>query len=81
MFRLIPLMLALAALPVQAADREGPRPRERDAAYEFVVRHPVTERYRFYVPTSAFSQRRRDESRAHAKWLPQPMLVENDPAW
>jgi hypothetical protein len=81
MLRLIPLMLVFAALPVQAADREGPRQRERDAAYQFIVRHPVTERYRYYVPTSAFSQRRRDEPRAHAKWLPQPMLVGNELAW
>jgi hypothetical protein len=81
MLGLMALVLAFAALPVQAADREGPRHRERDAAYQFIARHPVTERYRYYVPTSAFSQRRRDEPRAHAKWLPQPMLVGNELAW
>jgi hypothetical protein len=81
MLRLIPLVLVIAAVPVQAADREEPRQRERDAAYQLMVRHPVTERYRYYVPTSAFSQRRRDEPRAHAKWLPQPMLVGNEPSW
>jgi hypothetical protein len=81
MFRLIALMALLVALPVQAADREEPRQRERDAAYQFIARHPVTERYRYYVPTSAFSQRRRDEPCAHAKWLPQPTLVRNEPAW
>jgi hypothetical protein len=46
-----------------------------------MARHPVTERYRYYVPTSAFSQRRRDDPRAHAKWLPEPMLVGTDRAW
>ena len=81
MLRFIPLMLVFAALPVHAADREGPRQRERDAAYQTIARHSVTERYRYYVPTSAFSQRRRDEPRAHAKWLPQPKMVGNEPAW
>jgi hypothetical protein len=81
MLRFLPLMLVITALPVQAADREGPRQRERDAAYQLMARHPVTERYRYYVPTSAFSQRRRDEPRAHAKWVPQPLLVGTDPAW
>ena len=81
MFRLIALIVVVAALPVQAADREGPRQGERDVAYQAMARHPVTERYRYYVPTSAFSQRRRDEPRAHAKWLPEPMLVGTGPAW
>lgn len=81
MLRLIELVAVVAAMPVQAADREGPRQRERDAAYQAMARHPVTERYRYYVPTSAFSQRRRDEPRAHAKWLPEPMLVGTDPVW
>ena len=81
MLRLLSLMLVITAVPVQAADREGPRQRERDAAYHFIVRHQVIERYRYYVPTSAFSQRRRDEPRAHAKWLPEPILVGTDPAW
>lgn len=70
MVRLIPFLAVFAALPVQAADREGPRQRERDAAYQFIARHQVTERYRYYVPTSAFSQRRIDEPRVHARWLP-----------
>ena len=64
MFRLIALIVVVAALPVQAADREGPRQGERDVAYQAMARHPVTERYRYCVPTSAFSQRRRDEPRA-----------------
>ena len=81
MVRLIPFLAVFAALPVQAADREGPRQRERDAAYQFIARYPVTERYRYYVPTSAFSQRRIDEPRVHAKWRPQPMPLGSEPAW
>ena len=81
MLRPMTLIFLFAALPVQAADREAPRQRERDAAYLSMARHPVIDRYRYYVPISAFTQRRRDEHRAHAKWLPQPMLVGTDPVW
>lgn len=81
MVRLVPFLAIFAALPVQAADREGPRHRERDAAYQFIALHPVTERYRYFVPTSAFSQRRIDEQRAHAKWRPQPTPLGSEPAW
>lgn len=70
MVRLIPFLAVFADLPVQAADREGPRQRERDAAYPFIAGHPVTERYRYYVPTSAFSKRRIDEPRVQAMWRP-----------
>ena len=81
MLRAIPLMLVFGIMPAQAADREGPRQRDRDATYQSIARHPVTERYRYYVPTSAFSQRRSDEPRAHAKWRPQPIPSGTDSAW
>lgn len=81
MIRLIPLLAVLAAFPVQAADREGPRQRERDAAYYFIARHPVTERYRYYVPTFALSQHRIDDPRMHTKWRPQPIHGAIDAGW
>jgi hypothetical protein len=64
MLRLIPVIVVFAALPVQAADREGPRQRERDAAYQLIARYPVTGLDRYYVPSSVFSQRRSDDPRS-----------------
>jgi hypothetical protein len=81
MRRVIALVAVFAAMPTQAADRDGSRQREREAAYQTIERFPVTERYRYYVPTSAFTQRRSDEPRAHAKWRPQPNTPRTDPAW
>ena len=81
MHRLIPVIVMFAALPVQAADREGPRQRERDAAYQLIAGYPVTERYRYYVPSSVFSQRRSDQPRVHAEWRPRPMRLDSEPAW
>ena len=81
MRRVIALLAVFAALPTQAAERDRPRERERNAAYQTIERHPVTERYRYYVPTSVFAQHRRDEPRAHAKWHPQPSIPSTPPAW
>ena len=65
-------LLALATFlvvssPAYCADREEARVRLRDAAYQTIQRHQVTERYRYYVPVSAFAQRRSDEPRIHMK--------------
>src|SRR5688500_3998867 len=81
MLRLIPCLAVFAALPVQAADRERALYRDRDAAYQLIAGYPVTERYRYYVPTSAFSQRRSDETRVHAKWRRQPIPLSSEHAW
>jgi hypothetical protein len=81
MLRVMPLVVVFAIMPAQAADRDGSRQREREAAYETIERNPVTERYRYYVPTSAFAQRRSDEPRVHAKWRPQPNAAGTAPAW
>jgi poly(3-hydroxybutyrate) depolymerase len=81
MRRVIALMAVFLAMPAQAADRTGARERERGAAYQTIERQPVTERYRYYVPTSVFAQGRRDEARAHAKWRPQPNTPNTPPAW
>ena len=52
----------LVTAPAYCADREEARVRVREAAYQAIQRHQVTERYRYYVPVSAFAQRRGDEA-------------------
>ncbi len=69
------LVLALFLIVPSAAycaEREDARVRLREAAYQAIQRHQVTERYRYYVPVSAFAQRRGDEPRVHTKYLSRP---------
>ena len=65
------ITVLLVSTPAYCADREEARVRVREAAYQAIQRHQVTERYRYYVPTSAFAQRRGDEPRMHTKHLSQ----------
>lgn len=82
MRRLLALTVWLfASTPAYCVDRDGPRARERDAAFQTIQRHHVIERYRYYVPISAFSQRRSDEPRANSKWRPQQNAPAPDPMW
>ena len=81
MRRVIALLTVFSAVPAQAADHDTSRQREREAAYQTIERHPVTERYRYYLPTSVLAQRRSDEPRAHAKWRPQPNTPRTVRAW
>ena len=81
MQRVIAILAVVSAVPAQAADRDTSRHREREAPYQTIERHPVTERYRYYVPSSVFAQRRSDEPRAHAKWRPQPNTPRTATAW
>jgi hypothetical protein len=62
------VMVLLGFASANCADREEARIRLRDAPYQTIERQQVTERYRYYVPVSAFAQRRSDEPRAYAKW-------------
>ena len=71
----------LISMPALSADRGGARIREREAALQMVERHHVTERYRYHVPVSAFSQRRSDEPRPHSRWRPQNGAPIPDPMW
>ena len=66
------ITVLLVSTPAYCADREEARVRVREAAYQAIQRHQVTERYRYYVPVSAFAQRRGDEPRVHTKYLSQP---------
>ena len=68
------ITVLLVTPPAYCADREEARVRVREAAYQAIQRHQVTERYRYYVPVSAFAQRRGDEPRVHTKYLSQPPL-------
>jgi hypothetical protein len=74
------IIILLGSASAHCADREEARVRLRDAAYQTVLRHHVTERYRYHVPVSAFAQRRGDEPRAHAKWQPRQDAAP-DPVW
>jgi len=65
------ITVLLVATPAYCADREEARVRVREAAYQAIQRHQVTERYRYYVPVSAFAQRRGDDPRMHTKHLSQ----------
>ena len=66
------ITVLLVSTPAYCADREEARVRVREAAYQATQRHQVTERYRYYVPVSAFAQRRGDDPRVHTKYLSQP---------
>lgn len=82
MRRVIALSILLFAFsPAYCADREGPRDRERDAAWQTLQRQHVIERYRYRVPVSAFAQRRSDDPRAHARWLPYRQPTAPEPMW
>ena len=74
-------LLALATFliissPAYCADREEARVRLRDAVYQTIQRHQVTERYLYYVPVSAFTQRRGDEPRIYTRHRPIPSAPE-----
>ena len=82
MRRVIALLVGLlVSMPAHSADRDGARIREREAAFQTIERHHVTERYRYHVPVSAFSQRRSDEPRPHATWRPQHGAPMPAPMW
>ena len=82
MRRLVALTVAMSfTSPAYCVDRNGPRSRELDAAWQTVQRQQVIERYRYYVPVSAFSQRRGDDPRAHYRWRPHQKSVEPEPMW
>jgi len=69
------ITVLLVATPAYCADREEARVRVREAAYQTIQRHQVTERYRYYVPVSAFAQRRGEEPRVHTKYLSPPIQL------
>lgn len=78
---LVAMILLGAAGSAHGADRDGQPLRERDAAWQMVERQFVAERYRYYVPVSAFTEQRGSEPRAAAKWRPAPSVPVRESMW